>query len=176
VSTNPYVARTPARPASNQPSGLADVLERVLDKGLVIAGDIQLNLVDVEVITIKVRLLLASADTAQQMGIDWWKRDPFLSSEARKLEEETSDLAVENQLLRRRLERLETVLAAQLPEGEREAAPDDATALRDRAVSEHAAAEGREAAHPDRRPHPDDPDDVMTSRPADEWEERGDEL
>jgi Gas vesicle protein len=60
------------------PSQLADVLERVLDKGIVIAGDIQINLLDIELLTIKLRLLVASADKAREMGIDWWEGDPFL--------------------------------------------------------------------------------------------------
>jgi hypothetical protein len=57
---------------------LPDVLERVLDKGIVIAGDIQINLLDIELLTIKLRLLVASADKAKEMGIDWWENDPFL--------------------------------------------------------------------------------------------------
>jgi Gas vesicle protein len=61
------------------PAQLADVLERVLDKGIVIAGDIQINLLDIELLTIKLRLLVASADKAREMGIDWWQGDPFLS-------------------------------------------------------------------------------------------------
>lgn len=101
--------------------GLGDVLERVLDKGLVIAGDVQLNLLDIELITVKVRLLLASADTAQQMGIDWWKSDPFLNSDAAR--RRSQELEQENRHLQARLERLETVLADQLPEVEDEDAP-----------------------------------------------------
>jgi hypothetical protein len=61
------------------PAQLADVLERVLDKGIVIAGDIKINLLDIELLTIKLRLLVASADKAREMGIDWWQGDPFLS-------------------------------------------------------------------------------------------------
>jgi hypothetical protein len=64
---------------SGQPAQLADVLERVLDKGIVIAGDIQINLLDIELLTVKIRLLIASADKAKEMGIDWWNGDPFLS-------------------------------------------------------------------------------------------------
>ena len=64
---------------SGQPAQLADVLERVLDKGIVIAGDIQINLLDIELLTVKIRLLIASADKAREMGIDWWQGDPFLS-------------------------------------------------------------------------------------------------
>src|SRR5438477_12394217 len=57
---------------------LPDVLERVLDKGIVIAGDIQVSLLDIELLTIKLRLLVASADKAKEMGIDWWETDSFL--------------------------------------------------------------------------------------------------
>jgi hypothetical protein len=62
---------------------LADVLERVLDKGLVVAGDVKINLLDIELLTIKLRLLVASVDRAKEMGIDWWEHDPSLSSGAR---------------------------------------------------------------------------------------------
>jgi len=81
-------------------SSLADILERVLDKGIVIAGDITISLVDVELLNIKVRLLIASVDKAMEMGINWWESDPYLSTRAKKLEEE-------NRLLRERLDRLE---------------------------------------------------------------------
>ena len=63
-------------------ANLADILERVLDKGIVIAGDIQINLLDIELLTIKLRLLVASVDKAKEMGIDWWEHDPSLSSRA----------------------------------------------------------------------------------------------
>ncbi|WP_285831106.1 gas vesicle protein [Streptomyces meridianus] len=64
-------------------ANLADILERVLDKGVVIAGDIKINLLDIELLTIKLRLLVASVDKAKEMGIDWWEHDPSLSSKAR---------------------------------------------------------------------------------------------
>ena len=92
-------------PSPSSGANLADILERVLDKGIVIAGDIQINLLDIELLTIKLRLLIASADTAQDMGIDWWKNDPFLSSKAR--EENGS-----NKELNQRLDRLEEILAS----------------------------------------------------------------
>jgi|SRR5579884_176631 len=95
--------------ATTGPSSLADILERVLDKGIVIAGDIQINLLDIELLTIKLRLLVASVDRAREMGINWWESDASLSSNARQLEEE-------NRSLRERLERLEQ--AAGLPSGE----------------------------------------------------------
>lgn len=90
---------------SVQTSGLADILERVLDKGIVIAGDITISLADVELLNIKIRLLVASVDKAQEIGIDWWKSDPALSSHAHELK-------AENQLLRERLDRMESRLTA----------------------------------------------------------------
>ena len=89
--------------------GLADVLERVLDKGLVVAGDIRINLLDIELLTIKVRLLIASADKAREMGIDWWAHDPQLSSKARG-EQQKLDADRENRQLRQRVEELESRL------------------------------------------------------------------
>src|SRR5512138_2848787 len=65
-------------------SSLADQLERVLDKGLIIAGDITLCLGEIELLQIKIRLLVASVDKARDMGIDWWQHDPALSSAARR--------------------------------------------------------------------------------------------
>jgi hypothetical protein len=77
----PYVpAASPAGYADRpQPASLADVLELVLDKGVVIAGDIKINLLEIELLTIKVRLLIASVDKAREMGITWWESDPSLS-------------------------------------------------------------------------------------------------
>jgi hypothetical protein len=63
-----------------QPAGLADVLELVLDKGVVVAGDIKINLLEIELLTIKIRLLIASVDRAREMGINWWESDASLSS------------------------------------------------------------------------------------------------
>ena len=83
-------------------ANLADILERVLDKGVVIAGDIRINLLDIELLTIKLRLIVASVDKAKEMGIDWWEDDPSLSSGARGRE-----LARENAELRERLAMLE---------------------------------------------------------------------
>lgn len=92
--------------AARAPGGtdLADILERVLDKGIVIAGDIQINLLDIELLTIKLRLVVASVDKAKEMGIDWWERDPTLSAGHRDLEEE-------NERLRERISALEQAQA-----------------------------------------------------------------
>jgi hypothetical protein len=87
-------------------ASLADILERVLDKGVVIAGDITVQLLDIELLTLKLRLLIASADTARSMGIDWWEHDPRLSSAARK-----GELEAENDELRARLDRLERMIS-----------------------------------------------------------------
>lgn len=67
---------------SNNSSSLVDVLETVLDKGVVIAGDIQIKLADVELLTIRIRLLVASVDKAKEIGMDWWEHDPYFSSKA----------------------------------------------------------------------------------------------
>lgn len=104
-SVQPYASGGPSRGGDT----LADVLERVLDKGIVVAGDIQINLVDVELLSIKLRLLIASADTARSMGIDWWQGDPFLSSEVKESAGQAAqgELAQENARLRDRVNQLE---------------------------------------------------------------------
>ncbi len=86
----------------NEPVNLGDLLERVLDKGLVIAGDIQVNLLDIELLTIKLRLVIASLETAREVGINWWEHDPWLSGNAQQ-----QQLMEENRQLRHRVEALE---------------------------------------------------------------------
>ena len=71
---------------------LADILERVLDKGVVIAGDIVIQLADIDLLTIKIRLLVTSVDKAREMGIDWWENDSFLSSGADRKQIEAKDV------------------------------------------------------------------------------------
>lgn len=104
---NPY---RQISPGSRGGESLADILERVLDKGLVIAGDVRINLLDIELLTLKIRLLVASADKAREMGIDWWNHDPHLSSAARQQQEQSHNLEQENQQLRQRLEKMEADL------------------------------------------------------------------
>lgn len=77
---------------------LATVLALVLDKGVVIAGDIQIKLADVDLLTIKIRLLICGVDKAKEMGIDWWEHDAFLSSKARKMEEDKEKLGLEEKV------------------------------------------------------------------------------
>ena len=85
---------------NHQPANLGDILERVLDKGLVIAGDIQINLLDIELLTIKLRLVVASLETAKEVGIDWWESDPWLTGD-------DSGVREENRQLRARIAELE---------------------------------------------------------------------
>jgi hypothetical protein len=103
-------------------TNLGDILERVLDKGLVIAGDIQVNLLDIELLTIKLRLVIASLDTAREVGINWWENDPWLNADAgrravrgdnaRRGElndgDDGRELRQENRRLRRRISELES--------------------------------------------------------------------
>jgi hypothetical protein len=108
----------PANPLPGRPdttTSLADILERVLDKGIVIAGDIQINLLDIELLTIKLRLLIASVDRAREMGINWWEGDTSLQSIGAGSDDdggkgEPGQLERENRELRERLERLERAL------------------------------------------------------------------
>ena len=93
-----YPGGSPARAygtglgGGHEPANLGDILERVLDRGLVIAGDIRVNLLDIELLTIKLRLIIASVETARELGINWWETDPWLTSDRRDLEEENRQL------------------------------------------------------------------------------------
>ena len=89
---------------SIQATGLADILERVLDKGIVIAGDIKIQIADIDLLTIKIRLLVASVDKAMEMGINWWQEDTYLSTKAREKE-----LMQQQETLEARLEKLEAL-------------------------------------------------------------------
>jgi hypothetical protein len=103
------------------PSNLADILERVLDKGIVIAGDIQINLLDIELITLKIRLLIASVDRAREMGINWWESDPTLAVEPRKEKVEFRaefEHDGDREELEARIERLERLLESGSGDGD----------------------------------------------------------
>ena len=95
------IAEQRSMPHAVSSATLADVLERVLDKGVVIAGDIKIKLVDIELLTIQIRLLIASVDKAKEMGIDWWTWNPELNSKARQPQED--ELAA----LKARIQKLE---------------------------------------------------------------------
>src|SRR5213083_80380 len=92
-------------PGSHRATGLVDVLDRVLDKGLVIAGDIRVSLAEVELLTIRIRLLVCSIDKAEQIGLDWWRYDHHLSPGKQAL-------SAENEELRKQVRALERQLAA----------------------------------------------------------------
>ena len=87
-------------------TGLVDVLDRVLDKGLVIAGDIKVSLAEVELLTIRIRLIVCSLDKAEAIGLDWWKHDQYLAPG------KSSALALENAALREQLRVLEARVAS----------------------------------------------------------------
>jgi hypothetical protein len=87
-----------------QANGLADVLERILDKGLVVAGDIAVSLAGVELLTVRIRLVVCSVDRALELGIRWWESDPALTGESDRLR-------LENEALAQRLAHYEPALA-----------------------------------------------------------------
>ena len=91
-------------------SGLVDVLDRVLDKGLVVAGDIKVSLAEVELLTIRIRLIVCSIDKAQEIGLDWWKYDHHLAP-GKAQAEETEALREQVRLLERKVE----ILTQQAP-------------------------------------------------------------
>lgn len=100
----------PLEPSYRRSTGLVDVLDRVLDKGLVIAGDIRVSLAEVELLTIRIRLLVCSIDKAEQIGLDWWRDDPHLSVAARKLAQENEALQEQLRLMEHRLSEIEREL------------------------------------------------------------------
>ncbi|WP_129842513.1 gas vesicle protein GvpJ [Streptomyces sp. RFCAC02] len=89
-------------PCKPRASNLADILERILDKGIVIAGDIKIDLLDIELLTIRLRLFISSVDTAKKAGINWWETEPSLSTTAAH-----DALVDENRQLRDRIAALE---------------------------------------------------------------------
>ncbi|MGP3986654.1 gas vesicle protein [Streptomyces sp. 3N207] len=94
------ISHAPSTPSG--PANLADILERVLDKGIVIAGDIKIDLLDIELLTIRLRLFVSSVETAKKAGINWWETDPALSTRAHR-----DAVDEENQRLRERVAELE---------------------------------------------------------------------
>jgi len=94
---------TPLTDGHGRSTGLVDVLDRVLDKGLVVAGDVKVSLAEVELLTIRIRLLICSIDKAEQIGLDWWKFDHHLSPGKQALSAENEELKKEIRVLERRL-------------------------------------------------------------------------
>lgn len=103
--------RSDLDPRDRRASGLVDVLDRVLDKGLVVAGDIKVSLAEVELLTIRIRLLVCSIDKAEQIGLDWWRHESHFSSgnsaDAKRLHDENAALKRQVALLEERLNTLE---------------------------------------------------------------------
>jgi gas vesicle protein GvpA/GvpJ/GvpM family len=97
---------TPLSEGTGRSTGLVDVLDRVLDKGLVIAGDIKVSLAEVELLTIRIRLLICSIDKAEQIGLDWWKFDHHLSPGKQALSAENEELRKQVRVLERQLKAL----------------------------------------------------------------------
>ncbi|PEQ94174.1 gas vesicle protein [Bacillus sp. AFS006103] len=103
----------PIQHPSQSSSNLLEVLEKILDKGVVIAGDIKISLADVDLLTIKIRLLIASVDKAREIGMDWWEKDPYYSSKGRLAEKE-------HDLLLERINRMEQLVETKvIPHQER---------------------------------------------------------
>ena len=96
-------------PSHHRSTGLVDVLDRVLDKGLVIAGDIKVSLAEVELLTIRIRLLICSLDKAQEIGLDWWRYDRELSPGGRR------ETIADHEELRAQIRQLEQRIAALAP-------------------------------------------------------------
>jgi hypothetical protein len=94
---------TPLPEGHGRSSGLVDVLDRVLDKGLVIAGDIKVSLAEVELLTIRIRLLICSIDKAEQIGLDWWKFDHHFSPGKQMVSAENEELRKQVRALERQL-------------------------------------------------------------------------
>jgi hypothetical protein len=96
-----------------QPQGLVDILDKILDKGLVVAGDIKVSLANVELLTIQLRLIICSVDKAEAIGINWWRSDRFYSADAQK----ALPSAQEYDALKTRIQELENQLITRGPAG-----------------------------------------------------------
>jgi len=102
---------------TSRPPGLVDVLDRILDKGLVIAGDIKVSLANVELLTLQIRLLVCSIDKAEQIGLNWWRYDSNLTTRAAAAEAENTELRERVAALERELRQLSAAEAAPAPRG-----------------------------------------------------------
>ena len=120
MTSTPIVPKSPQSNASRaiatstQGSTLADILERVLDKGIVIAGDISVSIASTELLHIRIRLLISSVDKAREMGINWWENDPYLSSKAQTLIDENRQLQERLQSLEAEMRSLKAIASSQL--------------------------------------------------------------
>ena len=100
---NSFAMRNDLQIANGRASGLVDVLDRVLDKGLVVAGDVKISLAEVELLTIRIRLIVCSIDKAQQIGLDWWKYDSHLAPSRNRLSAENEELRRQVRILERKV-------------------------------------------------------------------------
>lgn len=123
--SKPNANRTIA--TSTQGSTLADILERVLDKGIVIAGDISVSIASTELIHIRIRLLISSVDKAREMGINWWESDPYLSTKAQNLIEENRQLQDRLQSLEAEMRSLKALATSQVDFGATDPSRDPAS-------------------------------------------------
>jgi uncharacterized protein YlxW (UPF0749 family) len=105
-----------------RPPGLVDVLDRILDKGLVIAGDIKVSLANVELLTLQIRLLVCSIDKAEQIGLNWWRYDTNLTTRAERAEAENVELRERLAELEREVRQLTAAPAAATPRATKKSA------------------------------------------------------
>lgn len=114
-----------------QSSTLADVLERVLDKGIMIAGDIKIKLVDIELLSIQIRLVICSVDKAKEMGMDWWANNPIFCAQPNPAQLQGSAASIEARLAKlEAIGRAETPRRELMPIGTENAVLDDAVPLK----------------------------------------------
>src|SRR5438105_14949152 len=170
VTTSPRSSRDLV--SAPQTTNLADLLERVLDKGIVIAGDITLFLGGVQLLTLRIRLLVASIDKAQEIGIDWWQSDPALSSRASA---RAKELEQERDLLKKRLDHLERLLLPPPQEADQERA---GAGQRSNAAPAYVldkngkvSAELKQPVQPAEQPHEDEGSQVQERAPQPEAEQ-----
>jgi hypothetical protein len=109
--------RTDLQSVNGRVSGLVDVLDRVLDKGLVVAGDVRISLAEVELLTIRIRLIVCSIDKAEQIGLDWWRHDSYLAPSRNRLSAENEELRRQVRVLERQLTRLSAQRGSLPPDG-----------------------------------------------------------
>lgn len=144
--SKPNANRTIA--TSTQGSTLADILERVLDKGIVIAGDISVSIASTELIHIRIRLLISSVDKAREMGINWWESDPYLSSKAQNLIEENRQLQDRLQSLEAEMRSLKALATSQVDFGATEPSRDPTSLSRNYPTTEETETQADQSGEP----------------------------
>ncbi|MBW4497023.1 MAG: gas vesicle protein [Oscillatoria princeps RMCB-10] len=130
---------------STQGSTLADILERVLDKGIVIAGDISVSIASTELLHIRIRLLISSVDKAREMGINWWENDPYLSTKTQNLIDENKQLQERLQSLEAEMRSLKALATSQLDFGPTAERPKNLYSMSEQPASIELETEAEEA-------------------------------